>query len=70
MQVETVKIVSPKSDENPHGYIVINKDDLREEHELFVEAAEEADAADPAADDDKPKRAARKKADAADPAAS
>jgi hypothetical protein len=34
---ETVRIVSPVSDDNPNGYIVINKDDLTEDHELFVE---------------------------------
>ena len=37
MQVETVKVVSPVSDDNPHGYIVINKSDLTDEHELFGE---------------------------------
>lgn len=37
MQLETVKVVSPVSDDNPHGYIVINKTDLTDEHELFDE---------------------------------
>ena len=35
MQVETVKIVSPVSEGNPHGYVVINKADLSAEHVLF-----------------------------------
>ena len=36
MQLETVKVVSPVSDDNPNGYIVINKSDFNEEeHELF-----------------------------------
>lgn len=35
MELETVKIVSPVSSDNPHGYIVINKSDLTEDHELF-----------------------------------
>lgn len=35
MQIETVRIVSPVSDENPLGYIVINASDLTEEHERF-----------------------------------
>ncbi|EON13148.1 HeH/LEM domain-containing protein [Pandoraea sp. SD6-2] len=37
MQLETVKVVSPVSDDNPLGYIVINKTDLTDEHELFDE---------------------------------
>jgi hypothetical protein len=37
MQLETVKIVSPVSDDNPRGYIVINKSDLTEDHEIFTE---------------------------------
>lgn len=37
MQLETVKVVSPVSEDNPHGYIVINKTDLTDEHELFEE---------------------------------
>ena len=39
MQCETVRVVSPVSDENPLGYIVINESDLAEGHELFVEPA-------------------------------
>lgn len=35
MEVETVKVVSPASDGNPHGYIVINKSDLTDKHEIF-----------------------------------
>lgn len=38
MELETVKVVSPVSDDNPNGYIVINKSDFDEKvHELFVE---------------------------------
>lgn len=36
MECETVKVVSPATDENPHGYIVINKSDLTEDHKVFV----------------------------------
>lgn len=43
MELETVKVVSPVSEDNPTGYIVINKSDLTEQHELFVEPAEESD---------------------------
>ncbi|WP_416048952.1 HeH/LEM domain-containing protein [Cupriavidus basilensis] len=35
MQCETVKVVSPVSEGNPLGFIVINKSDLTNEHELF-----------------------------------
>lgn len=41
MEIETVKVTSPASDENPLGYIIINKGDLTPEHELFVEAGAE-----------------------------
>ena len=27
MEIETVKIVAPVTDDNPHGYVVINKSD-------------------------------------------
>ncbi|AJG19064.1 HeH/LEM domain-containing protein [Cupriavidus basilensis] len=37
MQCETVKVVSPVSEGNPLGFIVINKSDLTDEHELFDE---------------------------------
>jgi hypothetical protein len=40
MQVDTVKIKSPISDDNPLGFIVINKSDLTEEHDLFEEESE------------------------------
>lgn len=40
MHCPTVKVVSPVSDENPHGYIVINESDLTEEHEIFGEVTE------------------------------
>lgn len=33
--METVKIVSPVSPGNPHGYIVINKSDLKDGDEIF-----------------------------------
>lgn len=35
MQCPTVRITAPVTDENPHGYIVINEADLTEEHTLF-----------------------------------
>lgn len=38
MQCETVKVVAPVSDDNQLGYVVINKSDLTEKHELFEEA--------------------------------
>lgn len=41
MQLETVRVVSPVSEDNPHGYIVINKSDLTEQHELFVDPSED-----------------------------
>lgn len=37
MEIETVKIKSQVSEGNPHGYIVINKSDLTDEHTLFEE---------------------------------
>jgi len=44
MELKTVKIVSPVTDENPLGYIVINETDLSKEHELFdEEGAKKAD---------------------------
>ena len=43
MIVETVKIVAPVSIENPHGYVVINKGDLADHHEIF--GAKKKDAA-------------------------
>lgn len=34
--IETVKIVSEKSDDNPHGFIVINAEDFdAEKHQVF-----------------------------------
>jgi len=46
MELKTVKIVSPVTDENPLGYIVINETDLSEEHERFdEEGAKKADKA-------------------------
>lgn len=37
MELETVKVASPVSEENPLGYIVINKSDLTDEHQVFDE---------------------------------
>jgi hypothetical protein len=46
MECNTVRVVSPVSDANPNGYIVINESDLTEDHELFGEdAAKKSDAA-------------------------
>lgn len=42
MQLETVRVVSPVSEDNPTGFIVINKSDLTEDHKLFVEEGEKA----------------------------
>lgn len=42
MHCPTVKVVSPVSDENPHGYIVINESDLTEDHEMFGEGVAES----------------------------
>lgn len=43
MDCPTVKVVSPISDENPHGYIVINESDLTDDHKIFSEASAKAD---------------------------
>lgn len=43
MECPTVKVVSPVSDENPHGYIVINESDLTDDHEVFGDGAKKAD---------------------------
>lgn len=46
MQVQTVRIVSDVTEENPNGYIVINKDDFVEgQDELFLTEEEKAAAA-------------------------
>ncbi|MCK4121395.1 hypothetical protein HFK83_03295 [Ralstonia pseudosolanacearum] len=46
MELKTVKVVSPVTDENPLGYIVINETDLTEGHEIFdEEGAKKADKA-------------------------
>ncbi|MBA4707519.1 hypothetical protein [Aquitalea aquatica] len=42
MELETVKITADVTAENLLGYIVINKTDLTEEHELFDESAKKA----------------------------
>lgn len=43
MIVETVKIAVETTDENPLGYVVINKSDQNEEHTLFEEESEKKD---------------------------
>lgn len=63
MHCPTVKVVSPVSDENPHGYIVINESDLTEEHEVFDEAAEVSEAPDGAAAEPRAKRKYTKQTD-------
>lgn len=40
MNLETIKVVSPVSDDNTLGYIVINATDRTDKHELFDESAE------------------------------
>lgn len=35
---KTVRIVSPVTKANPHGYIVINESDLKETHEIYTDA--------------------------------
>jgi hypothetical protein len=47
MECPTVKVVSPASDDNPLGYIVINASDLTEDHDVFVDG--DAPSAEPAA---------------------
>jgi len=42
MELETVRVVSPVSDENPHGYVIINASDLTEDHVVFEDSAEPA----------------------------
>lgn len=54
MQCQTIKVVSPVSDENPLGYIVINESDLTEDHEIFGEAVETSEA--PEGDNAEPKQ--------------
>jgi hypothetical protein len=43
MQIETVKVVSPVTPENPLGYIVINAEDFHEDHVLFDPAPQADD---------------------------
>ncbi|MCA3183914.1 MAG: hypothetical protein INH12_30105 [Cupriavidus sp.] len=40
MQLETVRVVAPETEDNDQGFIVINKSDLTDEHELYVEATD------------------------------
>lgn len=63
MDCPTVKIVSPVSDENPHGYIVINKSELTDEHEVFDEALDPAGTPADSASEPKAKRKYTKKTD-------
>jgi len=44
MQVETVKVASPVSDDNQQGFIVINKSDMTDDHRLFEDGSEVSDA--------------------------
>jgi hypothetical protein len=60
MHCPTVRVVSPVSDDNPHGFIVINESDLTDDHEIFAEGADESAGAD---DSPKPKRKYTKKTD-------
>lgn len=42
-EIETVRVASPVSDDNPHGYIVKNKSDVADGDVLFdAPAAEQA----------------------------
>ncbi len=36
MKIETVKVVADVTEQNQHGYVVINKADLTDVHELFT----------------------------------
>jgi hypothetical protein len=49
MHCPTVKVVSPVSDDNQHGYIVINESDLNEDHEVFDENSSDTPAVEPTA---------------------
>ena len=37
MEIPTVRIVSPVTEENPLGFIIINEADKTDDQELFVE---------------------------------
>jgi len=43
MYIETTRVKSPISDDNPLGFVVINTSDLTEDHELFDAAPDGAD---------------------------
>jgi len=43
MDCPTVRVVSPVSDENPLGYIVINESDLTNDHKIFSEESPKTD---------------------------
>lgn len=47
MNCPTVRVVSPVSDENPRGYIVINESDLTEDHEIFGDASVNSESSEP-----------------------
>ena len=36
--VETVRVAAPVTHENPHGFVVINKADLKPDHTLYEPA--------------------------------
>jgi len=40
----TVRVSSPVTDDNPHGFIVINKSDMTDDHQLFEDAPDAQDA--------------------------
>lgn len=39
MRVPTVRVAAPATDENPHGFIVINADDLADHHQVVGDDA-------------------------------
>jgi len=43
MDCPTVRVVSPVSDDNPLGYIVINESDLTDDHQIFSDESARAD---------------------------
>lgn len=40
MTLKTIRVVSPVSDDNPHGYIVINEHDMTADHVPFSPESE------------------------------
>jgi hypothetical protein len=63
MDCPTVRVVSPVSDENPHGYIVINQSDLTDDHEVFDEKLDPAGSPDSANTEPRQKRKYTKQTD-------